>query len=122
MLWMARALELVPNEAAELERAIRLSLGAWSREAVRLQAAMDAPGLPYELAYSDDGRRLLIASSDGTRLHVQVLDTDNLQILQEFTHDAELISEVMATRDLSRLLVGYTSGACRLKRAKSVGT
>jgi WD40 repeat protein/serine/threonine protein kinase len=66
MLWLARALENVPPDSPELDRAIRASLGGWHAAEKMLERTLGHAGAVVGLAFSDDGRRLATASADRT--------------------------------------------------------
>jgi WD40 repeat protein len=66
MLWLARALELCPADAQEMERVVRANLNAWHRElnAVDAMFAHEAPVI--SVAVNPRGDRLVTGSSDHT--------------------------------------------------------
>jgi WD40 repeat protein/tRNA A-37 threonylcarbamoyl transferase component Bud32 len=68
LLWLARGLEIVPAEEADLRRALRANLAAWSSQVCPLEAASPIPALASAkiVAFSPDGRTLLTGAADGT--------------------------------------------------------
>src|SRR5262249_50091862 len=68
LLWLARALELAPPDADDLHRVIRANLGAW-RHRINPLTMMQSLAEPVTLvASSPDGKILLTASLEETRL------------------------------------------------------
>ncbi len=66
MLWLARALENIPPDALDLERAIRASLGGWHAAAKLLERTLAHSGAVHGVVFSADGRGLATASADRT--------------------------------------------------------
>jgi WD40 repeat protein len=65
LLWLARSLEVAPDDAADLQRVLRINLGAWSHQVSQLRGVM--PEQPYYGAgadFSPDGKTLLIRRPD----------------------------------------------------------
>jgi WD40 repeat protein/serine/threonine protein kinase len=56
LLWLARALELTPSDAADLERAIRLSLNGWAMQLNTVEAVFPWTWGVSSLTLSPDGR------------------------------------------------------------------
>jgi eukaryotic-like serine/threonine-protein kinase len=65
MLWLARALESIPPDAIDLDRAVRRSLGGWRAEGKLLERTLAHKGLVHSSIFAPDGRRLATACSDG---------------------------------------------------------
>jgi WD40 repeat protein/serine/threonine protein kinase len=59
MLWLARALELAPTEAADLERAIRVSLNGWAMQLNTVEAVFPFSEGVSGIALSPDGRTVI---------------------------------------------------------------
>lgn len=66
MLWRARALENVPPEAADLDRAVRASLGGWHAGPRAVERTLSHRDAVHAIAFSPDGRRLTTASADAS--------------------------------------------------------
>ena len=66
MLWLARALESIPPDSLDLDRAVRTSLGGWRAEGKLLERTLAHKGLVHSSIFAPDGRRLATACSDGT--------------------------------------------------------
>ncbi|HYT87143.1 MAG TPA: protein kinase [Gemmataceae bacterium] len=65
MLLLARSLELAEGIAdPELERLIRINLGGWRRELVRLRATLPHPDWTWAVAFSPDGKLALTGCKD----------------------------------------------------------
>jgi WD40 repeat protein/serine/threonine protein kinase len=66
MLWLTRALENIPPDSPELERAVRASLGGWHTAAKLLERTLGHSGAVHGVVFSPDGRALATASADKT--------------------------------------------------------
>jgi WD40 repeat protein/serine/threonine protein kinase len=66
MLWLARALESIPDDSLGLARAVRSSLGGWRPDIKLAERSLHHKGAVCAAVFSDDGRRLATACSDGT--------------------------------------------------------
>jgi len=66
MLWLARALENVPPDSPDMERAIRASLGGWHSAAKLLERMFSHSAAIHGVVFSPDGRALATASADRT--------------------------------------------------------
>jgi eukaryotic-like serine/threonine-protein kinase len=66
MLRLAEALETAPSDAADLKRAVRANLVAWSRHQTQLTNVLRHSDVVHFVAFSPDGRTALTASPDGT--------------------------------------------------------
>jgi serine/threonine protein kinase/WD40 repeat protein len=65
MLWLARALELTPTDAADLERAIRVSLNGWAMQLNTVEAVFPFTWGVSSLAPSPDGRTIITSHREG---------------------------------------------------------
>jgi WD40 repeat protein/serine/threonine protein kinase len=63
LLWMCRALEELPRDAADLEETIRTNLSAWGSLVHALKATLVGPGNVHAIALSPDGQTLLIGGA-----------------------------------------------------------
>ena len=66
MLRLAEALETAPSDAADLKRAVRANLVAWSRHQTQLTNLLRHSDRVHFVAFSPDGRTAVTASPDGT--------------------------------------------------------
>jgi eukaryotic-like serine/threonine-protein kinase len=66
MLWLARSLEMVPDEADDIDRTIRASLEAWSRRLPPLLMAFQHDDEVLAAVFSPDGKTILTGSEDRT--------------------------------------------------------
>ncbi len=66
MLWLARALENIPPDSPELERAVRASLAGWHAAAKLLERTLAHSGAIHGVVFSSDGHGLATASADLT--------------------------------------------------------
>jgi WD40 repeat protein/serine/threonine protein kinase len=64
MLWLARALENVPEDSPGLNRVIRANLHGWHAGAKLLKRTLPHEGEVYAAVFSPDGRRLATACQD----------------------------------------------------------
>jgi WD40 repeat protein len=67
LLWLARALEIAPDDAGDLQWIIRTNLGAWSREVAALKG-FQGDDRTNSVAFSPDSRRIVTGASDDARL------------------------------------------------------
>jgi WD40 repeat protein len=66
MLRLAEALETAPADAADLRRAVRANLLAWSRHQTQLTNLLRHSDRVHFVAFSPDGQTVVTASPDGT--------------------------------------------------------
>jgi WD40 repeat protein/tRNA A-37 threonylcarbamoyl transferase component Bud32 len=66
LLWMARALEFVPQEEQGLAGIIRANLAAWGQELYPLQGLIWHDNAILSATFGPDGKRVVTASMDGT--------------------------------------------------------
>jgi WD40 repeat protein len=67
LLWLARALEFAPDDAADLQWTIRANLGAWRSEVAALRGFQHQTRCA-SVAFSPDGRRVVTGTSEGGAL------------------------------------------------------
>ena len=78
LLWLARALEMVPSEAKDLERVVRTNLGDWRHELYPLRFVFSHPDTVFSMALSPDGKTLATGCGD-KRARVWDLKTGQLR-------------------------------------------
>jgi WD40 repeat protein/serine/threonine protein kinase len=66
MLWLARALENIPPDSPELDRAVRAGLGGWHVGTKLVERTLGHRDVVHAVAFSPDGRRLATACADRT--------------------------------------------------------
>jgi WD40 repeat protein len=66
MLWLARALQNLPPDSPDTERALRASLGGWHAAAKLLERTMRHDGAVRAVSFGRDGRMLASAGDDRT--------------------------------------------------------
>jgi eukaryotic-like serine/threonine-protein kinase len=66
ILHLAEALETAPSDAADLKRAVRANVVAWSRHQTQLTNLLRHSDMVHFVAFSPDGRTAVTASPDGT--------------------------------------------------------
>jgi predicted Ser/Thr protein kinase len=66
LLWLARGLEVAPDDADELRRSFRTLLGGWTRDLPSLRAVPQYDGPVTTLVVSPDGKKVLTAGNDKT--------------------------------------------------------
>jgi WD40 repeat protein len=96
LLWLARALEMAPAGAADLDRAIRFNLAAWRPEVVPLAARLPHGGPVRRVAFSPDGRLFVGAGRDGD---VQVRDARTLQLVVPPLHHGRSVNHLSFAGD-----------------------
>ena len=64
MLWLARAMENLPADSADLERVVRSSLGSWHARSRLMERSVSHGGEIHDVAFSPDGHRLATAGQD----------------------------------------------------------
>lgn len=78
LLWLVRALEIVPPEADDLQRVLRINLNDWRRELQPLRHVLDHPAAVTALALSPDSKSVATACGD-RRVRVWDLATGELR-------------------------------------------
>jgi eukaryotic-like serine/threonine-protein kinase len=64
MLWLARALESIPPDSPEIERAVRASLSGWHGRAKQVERTLSHGTAIYFVVFSPDGRMLATVGAD----------------------------------------------------------
>jgi eukaryotic-like serine/threonine-protein kinase len=67
LFWMLEALNVVPQEAGDLEHVIRTNLAAWMSQSHSLRGIIAQPKTAYLCAFSPDESRFVTGSADGVR-------------------------------------------------------
>ncbi len=100
MLWLARALELCPNDDPAMERVIRANLSAWRRELNTLEALFEHDAPVTSVAMSPRGDQLVAGCYDGT---AQLWDVTTGRRTNTLKHRGD-VHEVAFSREGTRLL------------------
>jgi WD40 repeat protein/tetratricopeptide (TPR) repeat protein/tRNA A-37 threonylcarbamoyl transferase component Bud32 len=66
ILWLARALQIAPADAADFRRSIRINLDAWTQGFHRLLEYVEHEKAVTRVRFRADGKLLATASADGT--------------------------------------------------------
>jgi WD40 repeat protein/tRNA A-37 threonylcarbamoyl transferase component Bud32 len=64
--WLARALQVAPEDADEIQHAIRINLSDWSQAVHPVRGRFEGPGMGSAVAFRPDGRVLAMGGSDKT--------------------------------------------------------
>lgn len=117
MLWLVRSLELVPDDATELQRVIRINLGGW-RSQLRVQRhQFRGANLAWRVGFHPDGKLVFTAFLDGSvqlwntatgEPHGQLMKHDKEVVSFAFSSDGELLAT--ASRDLTVRLWDTATG------------
>ena len=83
LIWMARSLELAPEDDPDLERDIRSNIARWRTSLHRLQAVWHTPCPLQTLAVSPDGKLFLTGGTDGIP---RLWDMATGRLVQELPH------------------------------------
>lgn len=89
LLWLARALEIVPAEARDLQRVLRINLNDWRRELQPLRHVLAHPAIVYAMALSPDGKSVATGCGD-RRVRVWDLTTGELRFAP-LSHKGSLV-------------------------------
>jgi WD40 repeat protein/tRNA A-37 threonylcarbamoyl transferase component Bud32 len=90
LLWLARGLEIAPDEEADLQQVLRTNLAAWWREVHSLRAAFPFPGavVAEVVVFSPDRRTVLTGTRKGT---ARLWDVATGKLIgQPLVHKAEI--------------------------------
>ncbi|MFO0890053.1 MAG: protein kinase [Isosphaeraceae bacterium] len=111
MLWLARALENVPDGEPGLERAVRSSLGSWHARSRLLERSIPQGGEILALALSPDGRRLA-TGTDASSGRLWDMATGH-SLCNPLVHPGP-VSAVVFSGDGRRVATAGPSGTLRL--------
>jgi eukaryotic-like serine/threonine-protein kinase len=89
VLWLARGLEVAPDDAVELRRSFRTLLGGWTRDLPSLKAVLRHDGGVNSVVLSPGGKKLLTAGHDKT---ARLWDAATGEPLGEPLHHSEPVS------------------------------
>jgi WD40 repeat protein/tRNA A-37 threonylcarbamoyl transferase component Bud32 len=111
LLWFARGLEILGEEDADLQRALRLNLGGWCGATTAQQAILRHDDAVLALAFSPDGKSLVTGSADRTaRLWITATGEGRGPPL---THQGA-VQAVAFSPDGKRVLTGSDDGTAQL--------
>lgn len=115
MLWLARGLEVAPNQGSDVQRAIRTNLTAWSHHVHTLRIywshySHDYPG-ESDYAFSPDGKTFLLGSDEGSPRLWEVATGRPLG--EPFPHSGKVYA-VTFSRDGRRIMTGGEDKTARL--------
>jgi serine/threonine protein kinase len=114
MVWLARALQVAPDEAPELLEAIRGKLAAWKRRLHSLRMVVQIPGKVRVVALSPDGSRILAGGTDGA---VRMWETAKGRPIGTPLQHSSAVTAVAFSPDGSRIVTGTENGTARLWNA-----
>jgi hypothetical protein len=113
LLWLARGLELAPDEP--MQRLFRLNLEAWSREVHALERVMPPAKGAIDISFSPDGQRVLRSEVGAAQLwDLQ----ESRPIGPTFAHRG-FISHAVFSRDGRTIATAAQDGTARIWDAES---
>jgi len=111
MLWMAHALEILPDDATALRKLCRTNLAAWYPRLHRLRAVLEHQGPVNDVACNPDGARILTGSSDRT---ARLWDASTGKPIGQTLQHEDAVRVVTFNDDGSQILTGTDNGTTRL--------
>jgi WD40 repeat protein/tetratricopeptide (TPR) repeat protein/tRNA A-37 threonylcarbamoyl transferase component Bud32 len=121
LLWLARALELAPPNAADLQRVIRTNLAEAQADLITLKAVLPQNDWLGAIAFSPDSKTFLVASKGvGGRAEVRFFDTATLQPRPPVIRLDGRLDGLALSPDGKRLLTGGKP-AIGLRSGKGAG-
>jgi WD40 repeat protein/serine/threonine protein kinase len=116
LLWLARSLEMAPDDAGDLQRVIRLNLAAWSRQLHTSDMHFQHENYVTAAAISRDGRTILTAGYDW---NAWLWDAATGRPKgPPLKHPQRKVEAAAFSPDGQRVLTGCHDGAARLWEAK----
>jgi WD40 repeat protein/serine/threonine protein kinase len=116
MLLLARSLELAPEDAEDLEQAIRINLTGWRQQVHSLKEVLPHQGKVLAVGFSADGNTIWTASAGGT---AQSWDANNGKPIVSTVSIQKDVSAVAFSADCEILATGSTNGAVHLWNTSS---
>jgi len=116
MTWLARGMEIAPDDPGDLKRAARANLAAWNPHLHRLRMVIQAPGQVGALAISPDGTRIVTGGVEGT---IRLWDAATGQPTGKSARQEGPIRVVVFSPDGSRIVAGG-EGVARLWNAATL--
>jgi WD40 repeat protein len=111
LLWLARSLEIAPDDAKDLRRATRINLAGWQSHSHRLKAILPQHGKVIRALFSPDGRAVVTAGPDR---NVRFWDAATAAPHAAPLAHPDRVTVVAFSRDAPRLLTGADDGIARL--------
>jgi WD40 repeat protein/tetratricopeptide (TPR) repeat protein len=112
LLWLARALELVPEDARDLERVIRLNLADMSCEVPLVRSILPHADTVSSAVFSPDAKTVLTTSQDGM---ARMWDVATGQLLgMPLQHGVKKIHQVLFSPDGKTVLTRHDANSIRL--------
>jgi len=110
LLWLTRALELAPADAADLRHVIRVNLAAWRPRLQALRMILPHPRLIEVVAYSPDGTRVVTGCYDGKG---RLWDADSGRLVAELPHK-DYVNRALFTPDGKVIVTASADKTLRL--------
>jgi eukaryotic-like serine/threonine-protein kinase len=111
LLWLARALELAPEEPSDLHHVIRLNLSSWNRQAARLKEFTAGQNEISFACFAPDGAALLVVS-DKTQVQVRSLIPGGPRDLK-FDAQSPVTAVALASKG-SHAVIGHADGTVQI--------
>jgi len=111
MLWMAHALQILPDDASALQNLCRKNLAAWYPRLHRLRAVLEHQGPVNDVACNPDGSRILTGSSDRT---ARLWNASTGEPIGQPLQHEDSVRVVKFNVDGSQILTGTDNGTARL--------
>jgi WD40 repeat protein/serine/threonine protein kinase len=105
--WMAHSLQIAPEHAPELQRAIRANMGAWSKELRSLKGLLKHEDAVFAIAYSPDGELLL---TGGWEMQARLWNVKSGTLIGRPLHQKGYIWSVAFSPDGRRFAISGDGG------------